>query len=244
GWNVQRRGLYREGVLPGSRPDADEPHQEILERSPGWWATPLLNRVPRWLLLVAATALLAGGGAVLITSQGGHGPAGQAGRPSLGPIRVVPFIPTACGHFTGDRTSPGVPNGYRVILGAVAVPPVYVGPMQPNGNGPWRYWRKVVFGVRGGSPPVTLSIPATQQRNAAIDLEVGGIGSIFHLPGCPPSHLWNATVGGFYLKAPTACLQVQVQVGRQDATVLFGLGHPCPATGQPVRAQPMAAAQG
>lgn len=218
-----------------TRPGSEEPRPEVLESQPGWWTALPLPKPPRWLLLVAAALLLAAGGTVLAASHGGPGKAGRAGQPSTGPV----LIPTACGHFASDRASGRVRSGYRVILGDVAVPPAYVGPMLPNGNGPWRYWRMAVFGIRGGSPPVTLSVPAGQQHDAAIDLEAGGIGSIFHLPGCPLSHVWRATVGGFYLKAPGACLPVRVQVGRQDETVRFGLGRRCPAATRPAIAAPM-----
>ena len=209
-----------------TRPGAEEPRPEILNSQPGWWTSLPLPRLlrsprpPRWLLLVAVAVLLAGGGAVLATSQGGHS---APGRPVIEPN--VTLIPTACGHFTSGRA----PSGYRIILGDVAVPPAYVGPMTQNGNGPWRYFRNATFGVKGGSPPVTLSVAGGQQHEAAIDLEVDGLGRVFHIPGCPPSHVWSATVGGFYLKAPTACLPLRVQVGRQATTVLFGLGRPCPA---------------
>jgi hypothetical protein len=197
-----------------------------------------LPRPPRWLLAVATAALLAGGGTYLAVSHHAPGPTGRPGQPGTGAPPQTSYIPTACGHFASYRTSPGATGGYRVVLRDVAVPPAYVGPMRPNGNGPWRYWRMAVFGVRGGSPPVTLSVPTDQQHEAAIDLEAGGIGSIFHLPGCPPSHAWRAAVGGFYLKAPTACLPVRVQVGRRHATVRFGLGRPCPVTAPPIRWQP------
>jgi hypothetical protein len=212
-----------------TRPGAEEPRPDILDSQPGWWTTvplprlprlPQVPRPPRWLLLVAVAALLAGGGTLLATSAGGHGP---QNRPVIGPD--VPFIPTACGHFTSAQA----PSGNRIVLGDVAVPPAYVGPMMQNGNGPWRYFRSAVFGVKGGSPPVTLSVPGGQQREAAIDLEVDGLGHIFHIPGCPPSHTWHATVGGFYLKTPTACLPLQVQVGQQSTLVTFGLGRHCPA---------------
>jgi hypothetical protein len=206
---------------------SEEPRPEILESQPGWWTTvrlPKLPRPPRWVMLVAVALLLAGGGAALAVGQGGHGPTIPRNEPVL--------IPAACGKFVSYRTSAAFPSGYRIVLGDVAVPPAYVGPMLPNGNGPWRYWREAVFGVKAGSPPVTLSVPVGEQYDAAIDLEVDGTGSLFHIPGCPPAHAWKATAGGFYLKAPTACVPLLVRVGQQSAMVWFGLGHPCPRPGQ------------
>jgi hypothetical protein len=208
-----------------TRPGSEEPRQEILDSQPGWWTTlplPRLPRLPRWVIALAIAALLAAGGTAFAIVKSAHSPP----RPVVGPdFRVVP---TACGRFTSAHA----PSGYRIVLGDVAVPPAYVGPMMPNGNGPWRYFRNAIFGVKGDSPPVTLSVPGSQQHEAAIDLEVGGLGHIFHIPGCPPSYVWHATLGGFYLKAPTACLPLTVRVGQQSATVVFGLGRHCPAPAQ------------
>jgi hypothetical protein len=207
------------------RPDSEEPRREILEQSPGRLSGSfaLLERVPRWLWAVAAVALLAAGGAVLVTSHGKH-PA--ASGSSLSMTHGV-FVPSPCAAFV-NQTENRVIGGERIVLGDVAVPAAYLGPMLPNGNGPWRYWMKTAFGVRGDSPPVTISVPEGWQDLAGIDQEANGMGRIFHIPSCPPRDVWNFTTGGIYLKAPTACLPLNIQVGRQTATVWFGLGRHCP----------------
>jgi hypothetical protein len=204
------------------RPDSEEPRGEILEHTPGRWSGSLsvLERVPRWLWALVAVALLAGGGTVLATSHGKH----PAAKSSLS---AGVFLPAACAAFV-NQTINTVSGGERVVLGDVAVPPAYLGAMLPNGNGPWRYWMKSAFGVRGDSPPVTISVPAVWQDLAGIDQEANGMGRVFHIPTCPPPDVWNFTVGGIYLKAPTACLPLNIQVGRRTATVWFGLGRHCP----------------
>jgi len=206
------------------RPESEEPRREILERTPGRWSGSLsvLERVPRWLWVAVAVALLAGGGAVLATSHSRH----PAASSELSTSRGV-FVPSPCAAFV-NQTENRVIGGERIVLGDVAVPAAYLGPMLPNGNGPWRYWMKSAFGVRGDSPPVTISVPAGWQDLAGIDQEANGMGRTFHIPSCPPRGVWNFTAGGIYLKAPTACLPLDIRVGRRTATVWFGLGRHCP----------------
>ncbi|HEY2576672.1 MAG TPA: hypothetical protein VGI74_10240 [Streptosporangiaceae bacterium] len=215
-------------MLPGPRPDADEPHREILERSPGWWAAPLLNRMPRWLLMAVAAALLAGGGTVLITSQTRHPP------PKAAPVVHIVTMPAACAPFinlTGSR----VPTGYRVILGDAAVPPAYLGPQVPGvgmegGSGAWPYGWKIGFGFRGGGLPVTISVPAAWRDRLA--LFGGADGSSYtsqlRIPSCPPKGVWNTFVSSFFLHVRSGCVPLQIQVGRRTATVWFGLARHCP----------------
>ena len=116
-----------------------------------------------------------------------------------------------------------------MVLGDVAVPPAYVPGVQRNGNGVWRYYQQTAILVRGESPPVTVSVPPAWQARVAIDLEVHGIGTMFHLPSCPGRGAWSWNVAGFYTKTPTACVPLRIQVGRRADTVWFGLGARCPA---------------
>jgi hypothetical protein len=117
--------------------------------------------------------------------------------------------------------------GNRTVLGDVVVPPGQID-MLLNGDGVWRYWQDATFLVRGGSPPVTISVPRPYQAKAAIDLEVNGIGSTFHLTACQNRDAWTIATGGFYLKVPAACVPLRVQAGAKSATVWFGLGERCP----------------
>jgi hypothetical protein len=158
-------------------------------------------------------------------------PAGASISIAQGSTRVV-FVQ----HGTGATTVPEgcaqlvreSATGYRTVLGDVLVPSAQLN-MLPNGDGVWRYWQRATFLVIGGSPPVTMSVPRAYQARAALDLEVGGIGSTFHVHACPNRREWTVATGGFYLKAPAACVPLDVQVGTKSAIVWFALGERCPS---------------
>jgi hypothetical protein len=230
-------------VLPGSHSD-DESHPEILENSPRWWARlwgpqsrptvtlPLLNRVPRWLSIAVAVALLAGGGAVLVTSHTKHPPAITA------PAAHVIFVPAACGVFINLSNSTLKPSD-RVIFDDAVMPPAYLPdllpPGQTGGSGSWRYGWKTGFGFRGGGLPVTISVPAAWRGRLALfgpPPPSSGFGTVtqLHLPSCPPKGVWNTFISSFFLHTSSACVPLDIQVGRQATTVWFGLGEHCPAS--------------
>jgi hypothetical protein len=216
-----------------SAPFPPEPDRDVLESSPRWGrAASLLQRVPRWLTLTVAALLLAGAGAVLAISHGGH-----SGRHSGSSVRTVSF-PAACDPFADWRSS-RVGNGMRVVLGDVAVPPAYLPPAQrvglprpPVANRPWRYGWKTEVAYRGGRPPVTISVPAGWQRRVSLFGGASGTAaaaSTLRIPSCPPRGAWNNFAWIFYLSQPTACVPLQVQVPGRTATVWFGFGTRCPA---------------
>jgi hypothetical protein len=132
-------------------------------------------------------------------------------------------VPEGCAQLLRESAT-----GYRTVLGDVLVPSAQLN-MLPNGDGVWRYWQRATFLVIGGSPPVTMSVPRAYQARAALDLEVGGIGSTFHVHACPNRREWTVATGGFYLKAPAACVPLDVQVGTKSAIVWFALGERCPS---------------
>jgi hypothetical protein len=132
-------------------------------------------------------------------------------------------VPEGCAQLVRESAT-----GYRTVLGDVLVPSAQLN-MLPNGDGVWRYWQGATFLVIGGSPPVTMSVPRAYQARAALDLEVGGIGSTFHVHACPNRREWTVATGGFYLKAPAACVPLDVQVGTKSAIVWFALGERCPS---------------
>lgn len=135
-------------------------------------------------------------------------------------------LPTTCGQVIGQVTA-GTQEGYRVVLGDVSVPPAYMGKTIATGSRPWRYWQKAGFQIRGGSLPVTISVPKDWQHRAAITWGADGMVSTLQISSCPASELWNDYVGGFYLRSPSACLPLQIRVGQRTATVWFGLGRYC-----------------
>jgi hypothetical protein len=135
--------------------------------------------------------------------------------------------PPVCAEFAGAVPG-GLGAGSRTVLGDVVVPAARLA-MLRNGNGVWRYWQQATFLVRGGSPPVTISVPRAYRASAALDLETNGIGTTFRVKACRVRTTWAVETGGFYLKAPAACVPLNIQVGSRSATEWFGLGESCPA---------------
>jgi hypothetical protein len=185
----------------------------------------LLDRVPRWLLMAVAAALLAGGGAVLITGQVRQ-PAGH-----LTPAANAAPVPAVCqfANLSGARA----PAGFRVILGDSAVPPAYLVPqVRGPGPGPWRYGWKTGFSFRGGGLPVTISVPvAWRDRLALFGPSAGGFGatSALRVPDCPVKGAWNTYVSAFFTRIRSGCVPLDITAGRRTAMVWFGLGRHCPS---------------
>lgn len=124
----------------------------------------------------------------------------------------------------------GHQDGYRVVLGIVSVPPMYLRQVvQAEGKNPWPYWRKAGLVIHAGRSAVTVSVPEAWRKRAAITWgNSTGIVSSLRIAGCPaPRNVWRAYAGGFYLNAPSACVPLIFQVGRRRTTVRFGVGQAC-----------------
>jgi hypothetical protein len=128
------------------------------------------------------------------------------------------------------RVGSGRAGGYRVVLGLVSVPPAYLAQIVKSGGQTWPYWRKAGLVIRGGSPPVSVSVPRPWRNRAAITWGNGtGIVSALRIASCPSADKpWNAYAGGFYLRSRSACVPLVFRVARRAATVRFGLGQSCP----------------
>lgn len=124
----------------------------------------------------------------------------------------------------------GRAGGRRIVFGAVSVPPAYLSQVVPTGRRPWAYASKAALLVRGGSPPVTVSVPRAWRSRVAIGWGQDG-GSALRFARCPAYERqkpWNVYTGGFSLRAASACVPLTFRVGQRVATVRFGLGRPCP----------------
>jgi hypothetical protein len=119
---------------------------------------------------------------------------------------------------------------YRLVLGAVSVPPDHLAQVVPTGEAPWAYWRKAGLVVRAGGPAVSISVPPDWRARAGIAWGYGnsGVYDTLRIGGCPgpPGH-GLAFSGGFYLHSPSACLSLVFCVGRRSETVRFGIGRRC-----------------
>jgi len=141
---------------------------------------------------------------------------------------ATPAPPTVpCDEIIRHTTFPY--RGYRLVLGAVSVPPAYLAQVFATGQRPWAYWRKAGLVVRAGGPPVTVTVPRAWRRRAAITWgNSTPIVPSLRLTGCDRGrNVGHAYAGGFYLRSPSACLPLIFRVGSRTATVRFGLGRRC-----------------
>lgn len=127
------------------------------------------------------------------------------------------------------RVGSGNAGGYRVVLGVVSVPQAYRPQVVATRSRPWSHWSKAGLVIRGGSPPVTVSVPKAWRKRAAITWGNTGIVSALRIASCPPweSKVWNAYAGGFVLRSRSACVPLIFRVGKRSATVRFGLAQAC-----------------
>ena len=204
----------------------EAPGRDVLERAPGRWSPSRLPGLPRWLLALAAAALLAGGGAAFLAGQDGQGRPG-AGRPTA-PV-AQDAEPGACGGFV-NLTSFRIFPRYRLVLGDVAMPPARLPPPGPSGHAAWPYGEKTGFQFHGGGPPVTITVPEAWRNRVAVFGVTGlpgGFATTVRIPSCPPRSAWDTYVSAFYTRSRTGCVPLQVQVKRQTVTLWFGLGGRC-----------------
>jgi hypothetical protein len=143
----------------------------------------------------------------------------------------APSAPTptvSCDRIIG-RAASGQAGGYRVVLGAVSVPPAFLRQVIPTSEQPWTHWRKAGLVIRGNSLPVYVSVAKAWRGRAAITWGNSGTTSSLRIARCPPweDKPWNAYAGGFLLRSRAACVPLVFQVGIQRATVRFGIGKRC-----------------
>jgi hypothetical protein len=120
---------------------------------------------------------------------------------------------------------------YRLVLGAVSVPPAYLAQTSPTQTRPWRYFSKSGLVVRAAlRQPVLVTVPRAWRNRAAIAWGYGGHGvfSSLSIRGCPGvSGYGFAYAGGFYLRSRSACIPLMFSIGQRSAVLLFGVGGRC-----------------
>ena len=134
----------------------------------------------------------------------------------------------------GDRiiltVRSGTAGGYRVVLGAVSVPPPYLEQVVHDPSHPrFPYWRKAGLVVLGGSQPVSVAVPPRWRARAAITWGNTPVVPALRIASCPAAAggAWNAYAGGFLLRDRSACLPLRFRVGARTTTVRFGVGRRC-----------------
>ena len=131
------------------------------------------------------------------------------------------------------RAGSGTEDGYRVVLGSVAVPDerhTSKAPSLPHGK-PWPYFRRVGLVVRGGASPVTVSVPEGWRQRVAISWGNTPAVSSLQIASCNASFSkpWNAYAGGFYLRSRADCVPLDIRVGGRSTSVRLGIGRACGA---------------
>ena len=161
-------------------------------------------------------ALAASIAALLAAALGGH---------AAPPAPTVP-----CGDHIQHTSFPYRAGGYRLVLGAVSVPPRSLQQVVETGSDPWTHWRKAGLVVRAGSGPVTVGVARGWRSRAAIAWGQTPIGPSLRFAGCPPGSGGWAYAGGFYLRDRSACVPLVFRIGSRVATVRFGVGRRCPGS--------------
>lgn len=146
------------------------------------------------------------------------------------PLGTIP-----CSEIIGRTTFPFDGSSqerhcYRLVLGAVSVPPAYLEQVAPTGPTPWTHFGKSGMVVQAGAEPVTITVPPVWRQRVGIVWGSAGHG-VFHtirIAGCrfDPKR-GNAYAGGFFLRRPSLCVPLVFGVGSRRQTVRFGIGRRC-----------------
>ncbi len=153
------------------------------------------------------------------------------GSSSSGPASGTPTDPqlvVGCDQMLGPTRTPFA-DGYRRVLGAIAVAPPYIPQVVSTPGERWPYWEKSGMVVLARPTAVTVSVPRAWRRRAAITWGNGlpAVSSIRFAPCPSPPNVWNAYAGGFFLRSHGACIPLVFQVGHRRALVHFGIDRRC-----------------
>jgi hypothetical protein len=131
------------------------------------------------------------------------------------------------------RLRSGSEDGYRVVLGTVGIPDEQHTSRRASRNRakPWPYFRRVGLVVRGGTSPVTITVPEGWRDRVAISWGNTPAVSSLQIASCGASVLkpWNAYAGGFHLRSRADCVPLDIRVGGRSTSVRFGVGRACGA---------------
>jgi hypothetical protein len=127
----------------------------------------------------------------------------------------------------------GSEDGYRIVLGRVGIPDEEHTSRRASRNpgALWPYFRRVGLVVRGGTSPVTITVPEGWRDRVAISWGNTQAVSSIQIASCGASVLkpWNAYAGGFHLRSRADCVPLDIQVGGRSTSVRFGVGRACGA---------------
>jgi hypothetical protein len=127
----------------------------------------------------------------------------------------------------------GSEDGYRIVLGRVGIPDEEHTSRRASRNpgALWPYFRRVGLVVRGGTSPVTITVPEGWRDRVAISWGNTPAVSSLQIASCDVavSKPWNAYAGGFHLRSRADCVPLDIRVGGRSTTVRLGVGRACGA---------------
>ncbi len=129
------------------------------------------------------------------------------------------------------RARSGAVDGFRVLLGAVAVPGArHLDHGSTTTRDPhWRYYRNAGIAIRARTSLVSVTVPEGWRDRVAISWGNSPATSALHFAPCggSPAGLWNSYSGGFHLRAKGDCVPLLVTVGGMSTSVRVGVGRAC-----------------
>lgn len=144
-----------------------------------------------------------------------------------------PPATAGCGQIALHLRS-GSEDGYRVVLGTVGIPDEEhtSGRAARNRGAQWPHFRRVGLVVRGGTSPVTITVPQGWRDRVAISWGNTPPVSSLQIATCgvSVSKPWNAYAGGFHLGSRADCVPLDIRVGGRSTSVRFGVGRACGAS--------------
>jgi hypothetical protein len=143
-------------------------------------------------------------------------------------------VRVSCSNIIGNETTHEEKTpGLRLVLGSVVVPVGSTHKAIPVlAHQRWRYWMKAGVDVRAGAgPPVTISLRQSWVKKARVTwgngLPRGTTVEFARCAALSKSQPWNGYAGGFYISTRSACVPLQIRVGRATAAVTIAIGRRC-----------------
>ena len=132
-------------------------------------------------------------------------------------MRSVPF---------GGATDPRAPDQRRVLGGAAWAPRRYLQNVGDDAAAaPFRDWTKAGMTVRSG---VTLTVRIAPRVQDKVRITWGGQEAVsLRFAPCSDGTKYNDYAGGFLTRVRAICVPLAFTVGRNTATLVFGIGRRC-----------------
>ena len=176
--------------------------------------------MPVWITTLAALVAAVPVGAVDAKSHNSSSPSST---------RTVECSEIALGVSSGRA------GGYRIVRGAVSVPPAYHRQVVRTADERWPYFRKAGLGILAGrGQPISVAVAKGWRNRVAISWgnNTDRAFALVRFARCAkfrPPKSWNVYAGGFFLRSPSACVPLTFRVGRRTTVLRFGLGERCAA---------------